>query len=405
MGDFPYKTLEDLDCKDKRVLVRSDLNVPLENGYISDDRRIKASLPTIEYLRDKGAKVIVMSHLGRPGGEKNEELSLKPVAEKMTELLQTKVMFSEDCIGDTPTSLIEDMEGGDLLLLENTRFYPGEKKNDLEFAKKLAELADYFVNDAFGTAHRSHASNVGVAKQMGGAYCGFLMRDEIIKLSKVLENPEHPLLLIIGGAKAKTKLGVVKNMLGVADSIIISGNPAFTVYYTMDVDCGNSKVEKELIPEIKEMLEMYGEPGNKILLPIDHYAVKELNPKAEVKYFKNPSVNDCYIEEGYTGVDIGPLSIGIFAEAINDAKTIIWNGPPGVFEWTISEYGTKEIASAIADSDAYSVVGGGDTIFAIEKFGFTGGFDHISTGGGSMLEFLEGKKLPGIETLIKRQEQ
>jgi len=393
---FPYKTVENLDCAGKRVLVRSDLNVPLKDGQITDDARITASLPTIEYLSKKGAKVIVLSHLGRPDGKFVADLSLKPVAERMSELMGRKILFAIDCVGDGVKDIIGKMVNGDVLLLENTRFHPGDEANDIKYAGELAELGDIFVNDAFGTAHRAHASNVGLAKQLGGAYTGLLMKVEIKELTKLLEETSHPYIVVIGGAKVKTKLGVVKNLLKIADNILIGGGASYTLLKAEGVNVGKSLVSNDMLPKVSELLKSVKGPDDKIKLPEDHIAVSDYTEDAEAVYVQSRN-----IPENLIGIDIGPETTAIFKDILSEAKMIVWNGPMGVFEWKTGETGTREIAETIANSNAYSVVGGGDTISAMEQFGLQDKFSHICTGGGAMLEFLEGKTLPGIDCLIR----
>lgn len=394
---FPYKTIEDIDCKGMRVLVRADLNVPLKDGVITDDKRIRASLPTIKHLMEKGAKVIVLSHLGRPKGEVKKELSLRPVSERLSKLLGVEVRFTDDCVGKLAADVIKKLNNGEVVLLENTRFHPGEKTNDPEFAKEIACLGDIFVNDAFGTAHRAHASNVGLAEQLDGAYAGFLMESEVEELTKILNEPQHPFVVIIGGAKIKTKLGVVENMLKVADVILIGGGVSYTLLKAGGVGIGKSLLSEEFLPNVKKLLAESGEPGKKIFLSIDRICMKDFDENAEVIYIDKPS-----IPEDLFGIDIGKKTIDLFKKKIDGAKTIIWNGPLGVFEWKNGERGTREIATAIANSNAYTLIGGGETVSAIEKFGLLDRYDHISTGGGAMLEFLKGVELPGIKVLLRR---
>lgn len=394
---FPYKTIKDIDCTGKKVLVRVDFNVPLKDGAITDDKRIKASLPTIEYLMNEGARVMVLSHLGRPKGEVREELSLRPVSERLSELLGVEVLFANDCVGESVREVANELKNGDVALLENTRFHPGEKVNDTEFAKEMANPGDLFVNDAFGATHRSHASNVGLAQQLGGAYAGFLMEKEIRELTRVLKEPQHPLLVIIGGAKVKTKLGVVENMLNSADNILIGGGVSYTILKASGFDIGKSLIDEELLPDVEKLLRDSDEPGKKIYLPIDHICKSEFEEDDDSVYIEEPSIPD-----GLLGIDIGEKTIDLFKSKINTAETIVWNGPMGVFEWEDGESGTREIATSIANSNAYTLIGGGETVSAIEKFDLEGEFDHTSTGGGAMLEFLQGEELPGIKILLRR---
>ncbi|MCL0041597.1 phosphoglycerate kinase [Peptococcaceae bacterium] len=391
------KSVEDVDVKNKYVLVRVDFNVPLANGVISDDTRIKAALPTIKYLIDNNAKTILVSHLGRPKGQVKAELKMDPVAKRLGELLNKEVLKIDVCVGDAAKKAVEDMQFGDVLLLENVRFYPEETKNDPEFAKELAELADLFVNDAFGTAHRAHASTVGVAKYLP-AVAGFLMKKEIEMLSKVLFDPVRPFVASLGGAKVSDKIGVINNLLDKVDCLIIGGGMANTFLKANGIKVANSLVEEDRLELAKELQEKAKEKGVKLLLPLD--AVVALSIEAtggigEVPVEQVPG--DCMI------LDIGTKTAELFAKEVKTAGTVVWNGPMGVFEKEAFAKGTEALARALADSKAISVVGGGDTAAAIKKLGVTDKITHVSTGGGASLEFLEGKELPGIAVLMNKE--
>ncbi|MBU0731292.1 phosphoglycerate kinase [Patescibacteria group bacterium] len=382
------KTLKDLDVKGKRVLMRADFNVPLnKEGKIEDDNRIRAVLPTINYILEHGGSVILMSHFGRPKGEPDPQYSLQPVAEKLSELLGKKVNLAPDCIGEEAQKMSDDLKPGDVILLENTRFHKEEKENDPEFSKKLAELGDMYVNDAFGAAHRAHASTEGVARLLPHA-AGLLLEKEVETLTKVLNNPEKPVVAIIGGAKISTKIQLIKSMLDKVDNVILGGALANTVLLAQNHKIGKSLVEEELAPTVKDLID------NKLRIPVDVICAKEVKEGAptEIK-----AVGE--VEDDDFILDIGPDTMSIYSELIKDAKTIIWNGPMGVFEIPDFATGTLDVAKAVADSGAYSVVGGGETAQAIKEMGLADKISFISTGGGAMLEFMEGKKLPAIEAL------
>ena len=396
------RTIKDLNkdqLASKRVLVRVDFNVPLnEKLEITNDTRIKAALPTINYLISHQAKVILMSHLGRPKGKVVEKLRLDPVAKRLSELLKQNVKKVNDCIGEEVEKAVLNMQKGEVVLLENLRFYPEEEKNDYEFSKKLASLADIFVNDAFGTAHRAHASTVGVAKILP-SYAGFLMAKEIEILSNLLENPERPFVVVLGGAKVSGKIEVVQNLLTIADRILIGGGMSYTCLAALGYDVTNLLLEEYDLEIVKKMLKKAEEQGNKIILPIDLEIAKEATEKAESKV-----VGIDNVPEDVIGVDLGDKSMAIFEKEIKKAKTVFWNGPVGIFE--IKKYAKKtdRIAKILADMQgkAVTIIGGGDSIAAIENAGLTGKMTHISTGGGASLEFLGGKKLPGIEVLPEK---
>jgi len=396
------KTIEDLkdnQLEGKKVLVRVDFNVPLnEELEITDDTRIKAAFPTIKYLISHHAKVILMSHLGRPKGKVVEKLRLDPIARRVSELLKQDVKKANDCIGEEVEKVVSNMQKGEVVLLENLRFHPEEEKNNPEFSKALANLADIFINDAFGTAHRAHASTVGVAELLP-SYAGFLMAKEIGVLSNLLENPERPFVVLLGGAKISGKIEIVKNLLSIADKILISGGMSYTCLAALGYEVGNSLLEEYDLEIVKNMLKSAEEKGNKILLPVDLVITKEVSEKTESKLFE---IDD--IPKDGTGVDLGERSLVKFEKEIKKAKTVFWNGPVGVFEIEKYAKGTNRIAKILADmqGEAVTIIGGGDSIAAIDKAGLTDKMTHISTGGGASLEFLGGKKLPGIEVLPEK---
>ena len=396
MGDKLF--VEDLNVTGKRVLLRVDFNVPLdENQNITNDKRIVASLPTINYLSDQGARVILMSHLGRPKGEKKPEFSLKPVADDLKRQLGEKVLFIDDCIGGRVEAAVAGLQDGEILLLENLRFYKGETKNDPDFAKKLAPLADMYVNDAFGTAHRAHASTEGVTKYFDRCAAGYLIKKELDFLGKALENPEHPFAAILGGAKISGKIDVITNLIGKVDILIIGGGMAYTFYKAQGLEIGKSLLEEDKISVADQILKDAEIKGTKLLLPADCVCGVEFSNDTESK-----TVAKDAIPADMQGLDIGPESIKLFAEELASAKTIIWNGPMGVFEFDNFATGTNKIAEVLAectDRGATTIIGGGDSASAIAKAGLSSRMSHISTGGGASLEFLEGKTLPGIEAL------
>ncbi|MGE5707367.1 MAG: phosphoglycerate kinase [Bacteroidota bacterium] len=387
------KTIQDLkNLTGKRVLVRVDFNVPMKDGKITDDTRIRAALPTIEFLRKAGARVILVSHLGRPKGV-TESLRLDPVAVRLGELLNTKVQKANDSIGPEVEKMVQGLKDGEVLLLENIRFYPEEEKNDKEFAKKLASLAEIYVNDAFGTAHRAHASTAGVADYLPGV-AGFLMQKEIETMGKALENPDHPFVAIIGGAKVSSKIGVIENLLKKVDHLLVGGGMIFTFYRAMGYQTGNSLVEEDKIDLAKKLLE---QGGQKLVLPSDVVIADSIEaPKAD------GVVDAKAIPAGKLGVDIGPKSIEQFKNLLANAKTVVWNGPMGVFENPAFAKGTEEVAKALAEATkkgAITIVGGGDSVAAVEKMKVADQMTHVSTGGGASLEFLEGLELPGVACL------
>lgn len=391
------KTIRDIDVSGKKVLVRCDFNVPLdESRKITDNRRIVSALPTINYLIEKGAKVILCSHLGRPKGEFKKEFSLDVVADELSKLLGKEVKLAEDVVGESAKTLTNNMNEGDVVLLENVRFHKEEEKNEPEFSKELASLAEIYVNDAFGTAHRAHSSTEGVSHYLP-AVSGFLIEKEINFLGDTLENPKRPFIAILGGAKVSDKIGVIDNLLDKVDKLIIGGGMAFTFLKAQGHKIGKSICEEDKLDLAREILKKAEEKNVEILLPIDSHVAKDFSNEAE-----DMIVHSKEIPDDFEGLDIGPDTIKLFEEAIKGAKTIIWNGPLGVCEFSKYEIGTREVAKALAKTDAISVIGGGDSAAAIEKLGLANKITHISTGGGASLEFLEGKKLPGIECLLDK---
>lgn len=392
------KTIKDIDVRDKKVLVRCDFNVPLdsEKGTITDNRRIRGALPTIKYLLDNNAKVILCSHLGRPKGEFNNKYSLKPVAEELSKLLGRTVTLAKDVIGEDAEKLTSNIKSGEVVLLENVRFHSEEEKNDMEFAKKLASFAEIYVNDAFGTAHRAHASTEGVSHYLP-AVSGFLIEKELEFLGGALDNPARPFVAILGGAKVSDKIGVIENLLDKVDTLVIGGGMAYTFYKAQGLNIGTSICEEDKIDLAKTILEKAEAKGVKIVLPIDNHVASEYSNDADDKI-----VDKEEIPENYMGLDIGPKTIELFKDVVKNAKTVLWNGPLGVCEFTKYEAGTKAVAEILANSDAVTVIGGGDSAAAIEKLGLADKMTHISTGGGASLEFLEGKVLPGIACLNEK---
>lgn len=386
------KTVRDIDVSGKRVLVRVDFNVPISNGVVTDNSRIKAALSTIEYLIDKGAKVILMSHLGRPKGVE-DRYRLDPVAQNLADLLGREVDKADTTVGDEVKQAVSKMEPGDILLLENLRFNEGEKKNDPEFAKELANLADIYVNDAFGASHRAHASIVGVTKYLP-AVAGFLLEKEVDTLTALLKNPERPFVAVLGGSKVSDKIGVIDKFLDIVDSIIIGGGMAFTFLKAKGFEIGKSLLEEDRLDSSKRALELADQKDIAIYLPSDVVIAQEISPDAEARVVPVDSM-----PEDWMGLDIGPDTIGVYQDVIGSARTIFWNGPMGVFEIDQFSRGTEEIAKAIAESSATSVVGGGDSIAALKKFHLESKVSFVSTGGGASLELLEGKPLPGVEAL------
>jgi phosphoglycerate kinase len=387
---FNKKSVTDIDVKGKRVLVRVDFNVPIKDGRVGDDTRIQAALPTIKYLLDHNAAVILCSHLGRPKGEPKPEFSLRPVGDYLSGVLGQPVLFAEDCIGPVAEKAAAGLKPGQVLLLENTRFHAGETKNDPEMASQLASLADIYVNDAFGSAHRAHASTEGVAKHLP-AVAGFLLEKEIKYLGQAISDPQRPFIAILGGAKVSDKIGVIRNLLKKSDQVLIGGGMANTFFKAQGYPVGDSLVEDEALDTARELLQ---EGGNRLRLPVDVVIADRFDNEAQKKTMAMGPVPD-----GWRILDIGPQTVSAFAKTLHDAKTVVWNGPMGVFEFPRFAEGTFGVAKAVAESKATSIVGGGDSVSAINKAGLSDRITHISTGGGASLEMLEGITLPGLAAL------
>jgi phosphoglycerate kinase len=390
------KTVRDIDLRGKKVLVRVDFNVPIKDGKITDDTRITSALPTLTYILDqKGASLILMSHLGRPK-KPDKENSLGPVAERLSALLGRKVTLAEDCIGPAAEAAVKAMKPGDVLMLENVRFHPEEEKNEPGFARALASLGDVYVNDAFGTAHRAHASTEGVARILPGV-AGFLMEKEIRFLGGVLENPAKPFVAIIGGAKVSTKIAVLESLLPKVSTFIIGGGMAYTFLTVKGVATGKSLVEKDFLDTARSFLDKAAKAGVEVLLPIDHVVASEFSESAKAE-----PVDAAAVPEGKVSMDVGPKSLALFRDRIAKAKTVVWNGPLGVFEFPQFATGTQEVAKMVAACPGVTVVGGGDSVAAVNQFGLAEKIKHVSTGGGASLEFLEGRQLPGITALADK---
>ncbi|MGA5689981.1 phosphoglycerate kinase [Cytobacillus pseudoceanisediminis] len=388
------KSVKDVELKGKRVFCRVDFNVPMKDGQVTDETRIRAALPTIEYLTNQGAKVILASHLGRPKGSVVEELRLTPVAKRLSELLGKEVKKADEAYGDSVKAMVDTLSEGDVLLLENVRFYPGEEKNDSELAKAFAELADVYVNDAFGAAHRAHASTEGIAHHLP-AVSGLLMEKELDVLGKALSNPERPFTAIIGGAKVKDKIGVIENLLEKVDNLIIGGGLAYTFVKAQGHEVGKSLLEEDKIELAKSFMEKAKEKGVNFYMPVDVVVADDFSENANIK-----TVAIEEIPSDWEALDIGPKSREIYSDVIQNSKLVIWNGPMGVFELKKFAGGTRAVAEALAEAnDTYSVIGGGDSAAAVEKFHLADRMSHISTGGGASLEFMEGKALPGVVAL------
>ncbi len=391
-------TIEDLPVKGKRVFIRADFNVPLDdNLVITDDSRIRSTLPTINYAIDEGAKIILASHLGRPKGKVEPRFSLAPVVKRLQRLLNKEVLFAPDCVGPQAENLVSRMKEGDVLLLENLRFHSEEEKNDENFARSLSRLADYYVNDAFGAAHRAHASTVGISKLLPSA-AGFLMKKEIEYLKGTVENPVRPFVAILGGAKVSGKIGVLENLVNKVDKVIVGGGMAYTFIKAMGYEIGDSLVENEMMDLARNIMDKLRKNNVKFYLPVDSVIAQSLEQGAETKI-----VTTQEIPKGWRSLDIGPASLKLFSEAIQDAKTIIWNGPMGVFEIDAFSRGTFAVARAVADAYALTIVGGGDTDYAVHRAGVSDAITFISTGGGASLQLLEGKDLPGISALTDKK--
>lgn len=396
MPSYHKKTIEDIAVNGKKALVRCDFNVPLADGVITDDTRITASLPTIQYLLEQGSAVILCSHLGRPKNGFEPEFSMKPVAERLSQLLGLDVQLASDVIGEDATAKAAALKPGEVLLLENVRFHKEETKNDREFSKKLAGLAELYVNDAFGTAHRAHSSTAGVAEFLP-AVSGLLIKRELEIMGGALANPKRPFVAILGGAKVSDKIGVIKNLLDKVDSILIGGGMAYTFFAAQGKAVGTSICEADKLDMAKELLTLAAQKGVKLLLPVDTVVADRFADDANKQ-----TVNAGQIPEGFMGLDIGPKSCALFAEEIKSAKTIIWNGPMGVFEMPSFAAGTRCVAEAMAQSGAVTIIGGGDSASAVASMGLEEQMTHISTGGGASLEFLEGLVLPGIDCLLDK---
>ena len=390
------KTIEDIVVKGKRVLVRCDFNVPLDGNTITDETRINGALPTIKYLIENGAKVILCSHMGKPKGEPKPEFSLAPVAESLSKKLGKDVVFAADdnVVGENAKKAVAEMNDGDVVLLQNTRYRAEETKNVETFSKELASLADIFVNDAFGTAHRAHCSTVGVADYLDTAVAGYLIEKEIAFLGNAVNNPERPCVAILGGSKVSSKISVINNLLEKVDTLIIGGGMAYTFFKAQGYETGKSLLEEDYVEYAKEMIAKAEAKGVKLLIPVDTVVAKEFSNDAEYK-----TVDSCAIEADYMGLDIGEKTVELFVNAVKDAKTVVWNGPMGVFEMPNFAKGTNAVAQALAEIDAITVIGGGDSVAAVNQAGLGDKMSHISTGGGASLEFLEGKDLPGIVAL------
>jgi len=391
------KTVRDLELRGKRVFCRVDFNVPLQDGVIADDTRIRAALPTINYLIEQGARVILASHLGRPKGKVVDELRLDPVAKRLSELLNKEINKTDEVIGEAVMQKVAELNDGELLLLENVRFLSGEEKNDQDLAKALAELAEIFVNDAFGAAHRAHASTEGIANHLP-AVAGFLMERELEFLGKSLSNPERPFTAIIGGAKVKDKIGVIENLMDKVDNLIIGGGLAYTFIKALGMEIGNSLLEEDKLDLARWFIEKAKTKNIRLLLPVDVVVADEFSEKADTKV-----VEIAKIPPEWQALDIGPQTIGMFSEVIKNSRLVIWNGPMGVFEMDLFAQGTYAVAEAMAESSAVTIIGGGDSAAAVEASGLAGKMTHISTGGGASLEFMEGKELPGVVVLLDKE--
>ncbi|MBD9218850.1 MAG: phosphoglycerate kinase [Clostridiales bacterium] len=387
------KTVDDLQVKGKRVLVRCDFNVPVKDGVITDDNRITASIPTIKKLLDEGAKVILCSHMGKPKGEVKPELSLAPVAVRLSEKLGVNVLFAKDdnVVGVNAKKAVAEMKDGEVILLENTRFRKEETKNEDNFSEELASLADVYVDDAFGSSHRAHCSTVGVTKFVKESAVGYLMEKEIAYLGNAVNNPVRPFAAVLGGAKVSDKINVINNLLEKVDILVIGGGMAYTFIKALGGNIGNSLLEADKVDYAADMIKKAQEKGVKLLLPIDTVIVKEFKNEAE-----SDIVPTGLIPDGWMGVDIGPETIKLFSDALKEAKTVVWNGPMGVFEFSNFAKGTEAIAHVLADIDGTTIIGGGDSAAAVNQLGYGDKMSHISTGGGASLEFLEGKELPGV---------
>ena len=393
MAGLGKKTVEDINVKGKKCIVRCDFNFPVKDGVITDDKRIREALKTVKYLKENGAKIILCSHMGRPKGEFNMKYSLAPVAERISELMGCPVAMATDVIGEDAKAKAAALKDGDIMLLENLRFHKEEEKNVPEFAKALADFAEIYVNDAFGTAHRAHASTAGIADYLP-AVCGYLIQKEIDVMGKALNDPARPFVAILGGAKVSDKIGVIENLIDKVDSLVIGGGMAYTFFKAKGWTVGDSICEDDKVELAKELMAKAEAKGVKMLLPVDTVVGKEFKEDTE-----HMTVDSSEIPDGWQGLDIGPKSVELFSDAIKNAETVVWNGPMGVFEFEAFAVGTKAVAKAVAESGAISIIGGGDSAAAVELLGYADKMTHISTGGGASLEFLEGLELPGIAAL------
>ena len=396
--NYNKKTVKDIDVSGKKVLLRCDFNVPQDKttGAITDDKRIRAALPTIQYLLDQGAAVIACSHLGKPKGEVKPELSLKPVSVRLSELLGKPVIMAGDVVGPDAKAKAAALKPGEIMLLENTRFEPGETKNDPELAKEMASMAEIYVSDAFGAVHRAHASTAGVAAYLP-AVSGFLIQKELEVMGGALANPKRPLVAILGGSKVSSKIGVINNLLNIADTIIIGGGMAYTFSAAQGGKVGDSLLEADWESYANDMVAKAAEKGVKLLLPVDTVCADDYAPDAKSQVVKAGQIPD-----GWQGLDIGPETVKLYCDAVADAGTVIWNGPMGVFEFPAFAKGTEAVARALSETDAITIIGGGDSAAAVEQLGYADKMTHISTGGGASLEFLEGKELPGVACLLDK---
>ena len=397
--NYNKKTVKDIDVSGKKVLLRCDFNVPLAkdgSGVITDDKRIRAALPTIQYLLDQGAAVVACSHLGKPKGEVKPELSLKPVAARLAELLGRPVIMADDVVGPDAQAKAKALQPGQVLLLENTRFEPGETKNDPALSKALADLADVYVSDAFGAVHRAHASTAGVAQYLP-AVSGFLIQRELEIIGGALANPKRPLVAILGGSKVSSKIGVINNLLEIADTIIIGGGMAYTFAAAQGGKVGDSLLEADWEDYANQMVAKAKEKGVKLLLPLDTVCGDKFAPDAAIQVVKAGQIPD-----GWQGMDIGPETVKLYCDAVADAGTVIWNGPMGVFEFPAFAKGTEAVAEALSKTQAITIIGGGDSAAAVQQLGYADKMTHISTGGGASLEFMEGKELPGVACLLDK---
>ena len=389
------KKIEDLNLEGKAVFIRVDFNVPLKDGVVQDDTRIKAALPTIKFVMKKGGKIVLASHLGRPKGKVVDEMSLKPVGEYLSKLLDGKeILFSEDCIAEGNRKLIKEMKNGDILLLENLRFHEGETKNDPDFVEELSKNIDVYINDAFGTAHRAHASTYGVPERLEQKAPGFLLNKEIEYFGNVLNHPEKPFVAILGGAKVSDKIEVIKNLIPKIDALLIGGAMAYTFLKAKGIEVGSSKVEEDKLILARNLMKEMDERRVHLMLPVDHVVASEFSESAKGEIVTT-------ISKDKMGLDIGPKTLKAYSDEIAKASTIIWNGPMGVFEMEQFAHGTSQIAKAVASSKAISIIGGGDSVAAINKFNLQDKVTHISTGGGAALEYMEGKELPGVAIFNK----